>query len=337
MTRTDHVSLALDWTPNTNHIGFYIARSKGFYADENLTVSVVSPHEDEYKTTPGARVADRSSTLPSLPRRAWCRTTHGRERPSPRLLPLRRSCRCKVTHAVVTLKSSGIDRPAKLDGKTYASYAARYEGRMVQELIRADGGKGDYIESVPAMLGIWNTLLKGEADATWVFMSWEGIEAARANIDLNVFAFEDFGIPLGYSPVLVAHPDLLASQPDRAAKIFVDAVAADTAHSPLPTPLDAGMVAESARFLAPMYVHEGRGVWGVMEEGVWSAFVDWLSDKGLLTTKVQSRKIGAAGKGMDADKDTTTSLDGLRSGDVGVAIPRESVPASSLFSNEFLL
>jgi NitT/TauT family transport system substrate-binding protein len=27
--------------------------------------------------------------------------------------------------AIVTLKSSGIDRPAKLDGKKYASYAAR--------------------------------------------------------------------------------------------------------------------------------------------------------------------------------------------------------------------
>ncbi|KAI8926521.1 NMT1/THI5 like-domain-containing protein [Entophlyctis helioformis] len=328
MTRTDHVSLALDWTPNTNHIGFYIARSKGFYADENLTVSVVSPHEDEYKTTPGARVADRSVDFAITPKESVVSYHTWPGASKPKIVAVATLVQ-KVTHAVVTLKSSGIDRPAKLDGKTYASYAARYEGRMVQELIRADGGKGDYIESVPAMLGIWNTLLKGEADATWVFMSWEGIEAARANIDLNVFAFEDFGIPLGYSPVLVAHPDLLASQPDRvrrflaatakgyafaaahpdeAAKIFVDAVAADTAHSPLPTPLDAGMVAESARFLAPMYVHEGRGVWGVMEEGVWSAFVDWLSDKGLLTP----------------------------SGDVGVAIPRESVPASSLFSNEFL-
>ena len=34
----------------------------------------------------------------------------------------------KDTSAIVTLKSSGIDRPSKLDGKQYASYGARYQG-----------------------------------------------------------------------------------------------------------------------------------------------------------------------------------------------------------------
>ena len=29
------------------------------------------------------------------------------------------------TSAIVTLSSSGLDRPSKLDGKTYASYGAR--------------------------------------------------------------------------------------------------------------------------------------------------------------------------------------------------------------------
>lgn len=32
----------------------------------------------------------------------------------------------------------------------------------------------------------------------------------------------------------------------------------------------------------------------------------------------------------------TTTLDGLRRGDAGEPIPRESVPAASLFTNEFL-
>ena len=68
------------------------------------------------------------------------------------------------TSAVVTLASSGIDRPSQLDGKVYASYGARYEGRIVQQMIRNDGGKGDYTESTPPMLGIWNTLLKVPPD-----------------------------------------------------------------------------------------------------------------------------------------------------------------------------
>lgn len=50
---------------------------------------------------------------------------------------------------------------------------------------------------------------QGEADATWVFMGWEGIEAKMKGVELNVFRPEDHGVQYGYSPVLVAHPDTL--------------------------------------------------------------------------------------------------------------------------------
>ena len=55
----------------------------------------------------------------------------------------------------------------------------RYEGRIVQQMIRYAGGKGEYLEPTPPMLGIWNTLISGDFDATWVFMGWEGVEAER--------------------------------------------------------------------------------------------------------------------------------------------------------------
>ena len=68
----------------------------------------------------------------------------------------------------------------------------------MQEMIKAAGGTGVYPESVPPMLGIWNTLLAGKADATWVFMGWEGIEAEMKGVELNVFTLADAGIPYGY-------------------------------------------------------------------------------------------------------------------------------------------
>ena len=77
-------------------------------------------------------------------------------------------------------------------------------------MIKADGGgEGAYTELALPMLGVWNTLLKGEADATWVFMGWEGVEAELAGVALNAFKLGDFGVPYGYSPVLLAHPDTL--------------------------------------------------------------------------------------------------------------------------------
>jgi hypothetical protein len=64
-----------------------------------------------------------------------------------------------------------------------------------------------------------------------------------------------------------------------------------------------------------------------METGRWDAFLDWLSEAGLLTSKVQSR--GPA-------SEVATSLDGLRAGDVGEPIPRGSVRSADMFTNELL-
>jgi len=40
---TVSVKLALDWYPNSNHLGFYIAQNKGYFADENLDVELYTP------------------------------------------------------------------------------------------------------------------------------------------------------------------------------------------------------------------------------------------------------------------------------------------------------
>uniref|UniRef100_UPI002ACDBF57 ABC transporter substrate-binding protein n=1 Tax=Chloroflexus sp. TaxID=1904827 RepID=UPI002ACDBF57 len=49
------ITLALDWTPNTNHIGFYVAAGKGWYQNAGLEVSLLSPEDDNYQTTPAAK------------------------------------------------------------------------------------------------------------------------------------------------------------------------------------------------------------------------------------------------------------------------------------------
>ena len=64
--------------------------------------------------------------------------------------------------------------------------------------------------------------------------------------------------------------------------------------------------------------------------GVWSKFLDWLSASGLLTTKAQSRGAAEAAGGSFA------SLDGMRQGDAGEQIPRDSIRAEDLATNAYL-
>ena len=42
----EKITFVLDWTPNTNHTGLYVAQEKGYFEDEGLDVEIVQPPED---------------------------------------------------------------------------------------------------------------------------------------------------------------------------------------------------------------------------------------------------------------------------------------------------
>jgi len=285
------VDLALDWTPNTNHTGIYVALAAGYYEEAGVDVAVRSPAADDYETTPAKRVATGASTVAIAPSESAISYHTHPDYPS--LTAIAAVC-ARDTSAVATLVGSGIDRPAKLDGKTYASYDARFEDDIVRQLIRNDGGEGDVEIVTPPKLGIPNTLLSGEADATWVFVPWEGVQAERDGIDLHTFGLDDYGVPYGYTPVLLAHPETIetdagtlsafldatrrgyefaATNPEAAAERLLE-----TAEGPGLD--DDAFVRESQRRIADAYLDDGT--WGRMRHGRWAAFVDWLADEGIL-------------------------------------------------------
>ena len=123
-----------------------------------------------------------------------------------------------------------------------------------------------------------------------------------------------------------------ALEPESAAKIFLAAVEEEHMSGlPLPEPLDKRMVTASHMYTATHFL-DSEGRWGWQELAVWDRFLDWLSESGLLTTKVQSRGANT----ITTPDVASTTLEGLRSGDVGEVIPRDSVKAKEMFTNDFL-
>lgn len=289
------VDLALDWTPNTNHTGIYVARGEGYYDDAGLSVQVRSPAADDSEQTPAKRVATGESTVGIAPSEsAISYQTHPGYAS---LVAVAAVCQ-RDTSAIVALGDGDIDRPADLDGGTYASYGARFEDHIVTQLVRNDGGTGAVDSITPPKLGVWNTLVDGTADATWVFMPWEGVLAERDGIDLTPFYLDEYGVPYGYTPVLLARPDVVeeraadlraflratgrgyrfaAENPTEAARIL-----AETADGP-DTLDDSDFLKQSQRRLADTYLTDD-GAWGRMAEDRWASFVDWLAGEEILTS-----------------------------------------------------
>ncbi len=289
------IRIALDWTPNTIHAGLFLAQHKGFYKDAGIKAEFISPEADNYKLTPARRLSRRTVDFAIAPSESVISYNTSRR---PVAITSVASIMQRDTSAIVTLKSSGITRPKQLDGRTYATYSARFEDGIVAQMVKNDGGKGEFKPVAIGRLGIWDMLKSGEADSTWVFMPWEGIEAQKNGLELNVFRMEDYGIPYGYTPLLLAHISAIRSNED-AYRRFMAATARayeeiaanpESAASLLcekidhPNFSDESFIAASLRELQPALLNS-NGKWGVMDGRVWGDFVNWLIEIELLRPK----------------------------------------------------
>lgn len=203
------IRLALDWTWNTNHSGFWVAHQLGYFKEEGIEVEFLTPEVDHYVETPAKKVELGKADIALCPLES---ILSYRTKSNP--FPLRAIAAIykEDTSALVTLPN--ISSPKELDGRVYASYQAKYEDHIIKKMIQQDGGQGDNHVYYPPKLGIWNTLLDKNADATWIFMPWEGVMAQQKGLDLRYFRLKDYGIPYSYSPVVAASDSLIGSSPE---------------------------------------------------------------------------------------------------------------------------
>ena len=280
--------LALDWTPNVNHIGFLIGMEKAYFNDMNIDLEIIDPEDDNYELTPAKKVELGKADAALCPTESLI-SYRSKKKPFP-LKAVAAIYRSDVS-AICTLGNSNINSPKALDGKIYASYQARYEDHIVRQMIKNDGGNGDIQTTYPDKLGIWNTLLKGEADATWIFTNWEGVQATSRKVELNYFKMSDHDIPYSYSPVIAIDEDAFGldkslyrdfikatkkgflqakKEPADAARILEKYVPEH----------DKDIDLESAIRFSADHMEDVKD-WGKMRIDQVSAFLEWINDNGL--------------------------------------------------------
>lgn len=200
----DSVTVRLDWTPNTNHIGFHVAEAKGFYADAGLDLQLL-PFDAQ-----GADFEVRSVLS---------------------LFTLRASGEDVVGVLAVAQRETGrvvyrgdrddIARPSDLSDLVYGGFGTLWEDALVQTIIAHDGGEPDY-DKVVLSMSVYDALDAGEVDFTLDIYTWEGVQKELEGEDYGAFAYADYGVPDQHTTVLIATGETLAADPERA-RAFVSA------------------------------------------------------------------------------------------------------------------
>lgn len=281
------VSIALDWVPNTNHTGIYVAQQQGWYKAEGLEVTIL-PYAQG--SPPDVQVAAGKADF-GVSFEEAVTIARAANRPVVSIAAVIQM----GTSALVTLKDSGLDRPAKLEGKRYAGFGSPFEQPVIETMITCDGGQSGTFETITSDVFGFQALQAKRVDFVWIFLGWEGIAAKRQNVDLNVMPPTRYCIPNYYTPVIITNERLIKDKPD-VVRRFMRATARgyeyaisnpnDAAEllikaTPPGTFPDPELVKESAQWLAPKY-KEGKTRWGEQDLQVWTDYPRFMIRSGRL-------------------------------------------------------
>lgn len=282
----NRIRFALDWTPNTNHTGLFVALREGYFADAGLDVQVL-PYNN---TSPDTLIDSGNAEFGiSFQSSATFAKAAGADIVSV-LAPLQHW----ASGIGVRADRPDITRPRDLDGKTYAGFGDAGEVEMLKQVIRNDGGTGDF-RNVTLGTSAYDAVYSGQADFTVPFIAWEAIEAQHNGTPFRIFSYTDYGFPDAYSIVVDASNPWRAAHPDQARK-FVQALqkgyqfAADDPAKAAQDLLDANpgaftdeaLVRESQQLLAAKYMKDTDGRVGSQALPQWAGYSGFLYKHGLL-------------------------------------------------------
>lgn len=208
------LTVALDWTPNTNHIGIYVAEARGLYDAAGLEVSVL-PYGD---TSSAVLVANDVAQFGVLTSGGFfMRAAAGDD------LKAAFAVVQHETGRLVFNEGVGIETPADLNGRIYGGFGSDYERALVGTMIRSAGGAGDF-QTVTLGTSAYEALANGRVDFTLEVSTWEGVNAVLLGREQGAFRYSDFGIPEQHTTLIGARGAWMADHPDET-RAFLNATA----------------------------------------------------------------------------------------------------------------
>lgn len=281
------VKVVLDYTPNTNHTGLYVAKDQGYYEQEGLNVQIVQPG------TNGADAMVASGEVPfgiSYQENVTYARTQG--------VPLV-SIAAVIQHNTSGFASAAeknIKRPKDFEGKTYAGFGGPSEQAIIESLMQADHADFSKVKVINGGDIDFFTAIHKDIDFVWIFYGWTGVEAELRNEKLNIVYLNQYSDKLDYyTPVLVTNEKTIKENPDLV-KAFMRATAkgyqfaidkpeeaANILVKMVPD-LDKNLVVASQKWLSPRYKDDAPR-WGWQKPEVWQNYADWMMDHKLLEKK----------------------------------------------------
>lgn len=287
------ITAVLDWTPNTNHTGLYVALKEGYFDSEGLKVEIIQPGEGTSEQLVASGTAQFGVSYQE-------NVTFARAEGMPVV-----SLAAVIQHntsGFASLKVKGIVTPKDFENKKYGGWGSPLEEATLRYLMNQAGA--DYKKLNIVTTGdadFFQASGSGEIDFAWIFEGWAGMEAKLKGMELNYIDLGKIAEVFDYyTPVIITgeknieqNEEIVRSfmravekgylysieKPDEAAEILLEYV----------PELDRGLVVESQRYLADKY-QDDAAYWGMQKTEVWERYMNWLYENEFISEPVDVTK-----------------------------------------------
>ena len=285
----DEVTLTLDWYPNADHAGVYVAQERGFFEDENLKVEIQQPSDPAAVLQLVA--AGRSEFGISYENEVTNAAV--REIPVQSVMAIMQ----EPLNSIIALKESGIDGPEDLAGKKIGYAGQSFGTAVIDTVLREAGADPASVEKINVGYDLRPALTSERVDAIVdAYWNIEAVELEGEGFETNVIRLPEVGVP-NYNELLVATSDDYAKENPEVVRRFVGALvkgheaaledpeAARDALLAANEELDPEVARKTLELTVPVFGSRGGPV-GFQDPEEWEAYVRWAVKNGVLEKPV---------------------------------------------------
>ena len=280
----------LDWTPNPDHVGFYYARDKGFFAKAGLDVSIRVPSDPAAPLKLVA--AGRTDFAVSYEQEVLIAAA--------KKLPVV-AVAAVVPHPLNSFMAIDprIGTLADLKGRKIGITGVPSDYAALDSALQSVGLRRPDVKVVSVGYNLLPALLAHKVDAVLgVYRNVEGIELVERGLHPTIIPLDRAGVPSYDELVLVAsatrlHDPAYAVETRSFVHAFLAATAAAREDRAGAISVLKKATAESARFLdratpATLALLSGPAGVGCMRTPAWQRFSDWMYKRKLKTRSVRA-------------------------------------------------
>ncbi len=286
------VTFMLDWVPNTNHTGIFVAEANGYFVEAGLAVEIIQPGEVYPEAAVASGAADFGITFQEM-------LTLARAKDVPIV-----SIAAVLQHNTSGFASAAdlnVTSPADFEGLRYGAWGSPFETPTLEVLMDCAGSDFSQLEMLNTGWADPLALIaEDQIDLAWIFYGWQGFQAQQQGVDLNVVMMKDYFdcIPDYYTPIVIANEETIANRPE-VIKALMKALsrgydfaiqnpgeAAELLLTAVPE-LDAELVKASQAWLSEYYQADAPR-WGEQKESVWQDYSDWMVEHGILSSPISA-------------------------------------------------